>query len=47
MLIELELLNERGQTMTMHDVVPLVLLHLARNRGCGAALLELSRSLFC
>jgi phosphomannomutase len=24
--------NERGQTMTMHDVVPLVLLHLARNR---------------
>jgi phosphomannomutase len=25
--------NERGQTMTMHEVVPLVLLHLARNRG--------------
>ena len=25
--------NERGNTMTMHDVVPLVLLHLARNRG--------------
>jgi phosphomannomutase len=25
--------NELGQTMTMHDVVPLVLLHLARNRG--------------
>lgn len=25
--------NERGETMTMHDVVPLVLLHLARNRG--------------
>ena len=24
--------NERGETMTMHDVVPLVLLHLARNR---------------
>jgi phosphomannomutase len=24
--------NELGQTMTMHDVVPLVLLHLARNR---------------
>lgn len=24
--------NEHGQTMTMHDVVPLVLLHLARNR---------------
>lgn len=24
--------NEMGQTMTMHDVVPLVLLHLARNR---------------
>jgi phosphomannomutase len=25
--------NERGETMTMHEVVPLVLLHLARNRG--------------
>ena len=25
--------NERGETMTMHDVVPLVLLHLARKRG--------------
>ncbi len=25
--------NERGETLTMHDVVPLVLLHLARNRG--------------
>ncbi|MEP6820211.1 MAG: phosphoglucomutase/phosphomannomutase family protein [bacterium] len=24
--------NERGETMTMHDVVPLVLLHLVRNR---------------
>jgi phosphomannomutase len=24
--------NEKGETMTMHDVVPLVLLHLARNR---------------
>ncbi len=24
--------NEMGETMTMHDVVPLVLLHLARNR---------------
>lgn len=24
--------SERGETMTMHDVVPLVLLHLARNR---------------
>lgn len=24
--------NELGETMTMHDVVPLVLLHLARNR---------------
>jgi phosphomannomutase len=24
--------NERGETMTMHDVVPLILLHLARNR---------------
>lgn len=24
--------NEQGQTMTMHDVVPIVLLHLARNR---------------
>ena len=25
--------NERGQTMTMHEVVPLILLHLARHRG--------------
>jgi phosphomannomutase len=25
--------NERGQTMTMHEVVPLLLLHLARRRG--------------
>lgn len=25
--------NERGETMTMHEVVPLVLLHLARRRG--------------
>jgi len=25
--------NERGETMTMHEVVPLVLLHLARVRG--------------
>ena len=25
--------NERGETMTMHEVVPLVLLHLARARG--------------
>ena len=25
--------DEHGRTMTMHDVVPLVLLHLARNRG--------------
>ena len=24
--------NERGETLTMHDVVPLVLLHLVRNR---------------
>ncbi|MGH9971326.1 MAG: phosphoglucomutase/phosphomannomutase family protein [Pyrinomonadaceae bacterium] len=24
--------DERGETMTMHDVVPLILLHLARNR---------------
>ncbi len=24
--------NERGETMTMHDVVPLILLHLVRNR---------------
>ena len=24
--------NERGETMTMHEVVPLLLLHLARNR---------------
>jgi phosphomannomutase len=25
--------NERGETMTMHEVVPLMLLHLARRRG--------------
>ncbi|MBD0371224.1 MAG: phosphoglucomutase/phosphomannomutase family protein [Pyrinomonadaceae bacterium] len=25
--------NELGETMTMHEVVPLILLHLARNRG--------------
>ncbi|HEX8652974.1 MAG TPA: phosphoglucomutase/phosphomannomutase family protein [Pyrinomonadaceae bacterium] len=25
--------NERGETMTMHEVVPLILLHLARQRG--------------
>lgn len=25
--------NEQGQTMTMHEVVPLILLHLARGRG--------------
>jgi phosphomannomutase len=25
--------NERGETMTMHEVVPLLLLHLARRRG--------------
>lgn len=25
--------NERGETMTMHEVVPLILLHLARSRG--------------
>lgn len=25
--------NERGETMTMHEVVPLLLLHLARQRG--------------
>lgn len=25
--------NERGETMTMHEVVPLILLHLARERG--------------
>ena len=25
--------NERGETMTMHEVVPLMLLHLARQRG--------------
>jgi phosphomannomutase len=25
--------GDRGETMTMHEVVPLVLLHLARNRG--------------
>jgi len=25
--------NDAGETMTMHEVVPLILLHLARNRG--------------
>ncbi|MFZ0061778.1 MAG: phosphoglucomutase/phosphomannomutase family protein [Pyrinomonadaceae bacterium] len=32
--------NERGETMTMHDVVPLVLLHLARNRGMSGAVVR-------
>jgi phosphomannomutase len=32
--------NERGETMTMHDVVPLVLLHLARNRGMSGGVVR-------
>lgn len=32
--------NERGETMTMHDVVPLVLLHLARERGMGGGVVR-------
>lgn len=32
--------NERGQTMTMHDVVPLVLLHLARNRNMSGGVVR-------
>jgi phosphomannomutase len=37
--------DERGQTMTMHDVVPLLLLHLARNRKMtGAVVVTISQS---
>ncbi len=37
--------DERGETMTMHDVVPLMLLHLARQRGMtGAAVVTVSQS---
>lgn len=32
--------NERGQTMTMHDVVPLILLHLARNRNMSGGVVR-------
>ncbi|HEX8175170.1 MAG TPA: phosphoglucomutase/phosphomannomutase family protein [Pyrinomonadaceae bacterium] len=32
--------NERGQTMTMHEVVPLILLHLARVRGMGGGVVR-------
>ncbi len=32
--------NEKGETMTMHDVVPLVLLHLARNRKMTGAVVR-------
>ena len=32
--------NERGQTMTMHEVVPLVLLHLARRRGLSGGVVR-------
>jgi phosphomannomutase len=32
--------NEQGHTMTMHDVVPLVLLHLARNRGMSGGVVR-------
>lgn len=32
--------NERGETMTMHDVVPLVLLHLARRRKMTGAVIR-------
>src|SRR6185436_3887566 len=32
--------NELGDTMTMHDVVPLVLLHLARNRGMSGGVVR-------
>jgi len=37
--------DERGQTMTMHDVVPLLLLHLARARKMtGAVVVTVSQS---
>ena len=37
--------DERGQTMTMHDVVPLMLLHLARQRKMsGAVVITVSQS---
>ena len=37
--------DERGQTMTMHDVVPLLLLHLARHRKMsGAIVVTVSQS---
>ncbi len=37
--------DERGQTMTMHDVVPLLLLHLARRRKMtGAVVVTVSQS---
>jgi len=37
--------DELGQTMTMHDVVPLMLLHLARNREMkGAVVVTVSQS---
>ena len=32
--------NERGETMTMHEVVPLVLLHLARVRGMAGGVVR-------
>jgi phosphomannomutase len=32
--------NERGETMTMHDVVPLLLLHLARERKMSGAVVR-------
>jgi phosphomannomutase len=32
--------DDRGETMTMHDVVPLVLLHLARNRGMSGGVVR-------
>jgi phosphomannomutase len=32
--------NERGETMTMHEVVPVVLLHLARARGMSGGVVR-------
>ena len=32
--------NERGETMTMHEVVPVVLLHLARGRGMAGGVVR-------
>jgi phosphomannomutase len=32
--------NERGETMTMHEVVPLLLLHLARARGMSGGVVR-------